>query len=105
MCNKENLYCYQTKFNFFVGEIVQLLFFRTNKLILDVTGKYLNFMTDFDYNCGEGFVCNVTYDKSLAEEADAIIYSMEHLCLMFMENAAVSDTFSRAVLGLVSHNI
>jgi len=51
-------------------------------------------MTNFDYNCGEGFACDVTYDRTMAVEADAIIYSMEQLCLNIIGTEEVSDTLA-----------
>ena len=47
-------------------------FFRT-KLILDVSGRFLNFLENFDYNCGLEYPCNVTYDKNLANQVSDLL--------------------------------
>ena len=48
--------------------IIKLIIFFRAKLILDVSGRYLNFRDDLDYNCGGNIICNVTYNKNLSEK-------------------------------------
>jgi hypothetical protein len=49
-------------------KVIIIIIINSSKLILDVSGKFLNFRPGIDYNCGNDFNCNVTYDRNLAEQ-------------------------------------